>query len=406
MNTQPASNLSQLAQQKNILLLQGPIGTFFHNLAQWLAQQGATVYKINFNAGDELFYPQSSSHTFIYTDTVAQFEAYLSCLFEQYQIDSVVCFGDTRHYHQIAKQVCQNKHKRFWVFEEGYFRPHWITLEEHGANAYSHLPRDAVWFSKQSSYTQRLPTFTPIKGQFYASAFWATCYYWAMWHKKSHYPHYQHHRIENIPYYIKIWIRASFRRIHFALNEVLLARKIKKNQLGRFFIFPLQVNTDSQIRVHSDYATTRDSLLHVLSSFAVHAPDNTSLLIKHHPMDRGVIDYHADIDNFVHQHPKIKGRVYYTYDIAMPHLLRHATAMVTVNSTSGLSALIHGLPVKCLGKAAYDIEGITDSAPLSQFWNKPKKPNSNYFHAYRLYHLYHTQINGSFYRKVYLPDVK
>ena len=42
---------------KNILLLQGPVGYFFSDLYQHLKQNGAKkVIKINFNAGDDLFY--------------------------------------------------------------------------------------------------------------------------------------------------------------------------------------------------------------------------------------------------------------------------------------------------------------------------------------------------------------
>lgn len=39
---------------KRVLLLQGPVGPFFWNLAKDLRSVGATVFKFNFNAGDWL----------------------------------------------------------------------------------------------------------------------------------------------------------------------------------------------------------------------------------------------------------------------------------------------------------------------------------------------------------------
>ena len=78
--------------------------------------------------------------------------------------------------------------------------------------------------------------------------------------------------------------------------------------------------------------------------------------------------------------------------------------MVTLNSTSGLSALIHNMPVKLLGRAHYDIPGLTSRQPLAEFWQNPQPPDRELFAAYRLYHINVTQINGSFYSRVNLPD--
>ena len=77
--------------------------------------------------------------------------------------------------------------------------------------------------------------------------------------------------------------------------------------------------------------------------------------------------------------------------------------MVTINSTSGLSGLIHNMPVKVLGRAYYDIPGMTDQNTLAEFWNHPTPPDKELFHAYRMYHLNVTQINGNFYSQVFSP---
>ena len=43
-------------QVANVLLLQGPFGPFFRRLARDMEADGVTVHKVNFNAGDALFF--------------------------------------------------------------------------------------------------------------------------------------------------------------------------------------------------------------------------------------------------------------------------------------------------------------------------------------------------------------
>ena len=405
MTTPLPTNLEKLASHRHILLLQGPIGGFFRKLSDWLKQRDTRVYKINFNGGDEFYYPNSLPNTYPYQAAFSEFHDYLEDFIHQNQIDAIVCFGDTRMYHTIAKEISLAKKISFWVFEEGYFRPHWVTLEETGVNAYSPLPRDAKWFQaalprlKQPEY--RAPE--PVQSGFIPVAKIAARYYWQLFLLRYRYPAYQHHRSTSIVYYLKSWAYAGIRYVWYDHTEWHITQRIKQGKLGKFFILPLQVSTDSQIRVHSDYHSVRDCLHHVLSSFTINAPADTRLVIKHHPMDRGFVNYARDIRRFLRRHPEMRERIVYVHDVPLPDLLRHAIGMVCVNSTSGLSALIHHLPVKILGRASYDMTGLTSQQYLSQFWQKPERPDSYLFHAYRVYHINQTQINGNFYTEVRLP---
>ena len=355
------SNIEQLAQYSRVLLLQGPIGGFFLQLANWLNKRGTQVYKINLNGGDDWFYPSTLADTFNYTQDSSQFSDYISRFIKENQINAVVCFGDTRLYHQMAKQVCLSQNISFWVFEEGYFRPYWVTLEKQGVNAYSLLPKDATWFQAALPHLAKPFYFEPkvVEGGFAPVAKIAIQYYFAMFWKRKEFPNYQHHRASSLWYYSLAWLKSGWRRVWFACWEKPIRRKIVSGKMGRF---------------------------------------------KHHPMDRGFIDYRREIKKFLKRYPQLKGKIIYIHDIPLPDLLRQGVGMVTVNSTSGLSALIHNMPVKILGKAAYDIAGITSQQTLRQFWRQPEKPNSDYFHAYRVYHINQTQINGNFYTQVYLPD--
>ena len=73
-----------------------------------------------------------------------------------------------------------------------------------------------------------------------------------------------------------------------------------------------------------------------------------------------------------------------------------------VNSTVGLSALQRGLPTKLCGKAMYNIEGLTYRGELDDFWIEAHRfrMNQKLFRQFRKYLIWHTQLNGNFYRRL------
>ena len=401
------NNLQSLLESaENILLLQGPVGDFFQRLAGWLTANGKTVHKFNFNAGDDYFYPPTQAHTVAFNDSYDAFPEFLQKYIAQHHIQAVVCFGDTRPYHLLAKRIANENQVGFWAFEEGYFRPYYITLEKDGVNAFSPLPRRADFFLEQfpKLARQEYEAPTPVRGGFTPMAKNAVRYYIELFRNPNKYPNYIHHRASNAGHYLKLWSISILKRLNYYIEDIQIAKRVEAGKYGKFFIVPLQVFNDSQVRIHCDFSSVRSFLLHVLASFAAHAPADTNLIIKHHPMDRGFIDYSRDIKRFIKKHPKLKGRITYVHDVPLPVFLRHGLGMVTINSTSGLSGLIHNMPVKVLGRAHYDIPGITDQNSLAEFWNHPTPPDKELFHAYRMYHLNVTQINGNFYSQVFFPN--
>ena len=410
-HNQIKSYLEELVTSSNrILLLQGPVGSFFTDFSRWLHEQhGKTVFKLNFNYGDEVFYPSSHNHTFSYSDTYQAFPDFLATFVDEHRIQAIVCFGDTRPYHILAKALANQHHGiSFWAFEEGYFRPHFVTLEKNGVNAYTDLPPDASFYLNAYPYLAQHEYHAPkaVPSGFFPMAKQAMRYYFFSKFKRKHYPHYVHHRMSSLRHYIHLWTLSGIKRINYWLQDRHFGKQVENGRFGKFFILPLQVFNDSQIHVHSDFSSVRNFLLHVLSSFSTYAPDDINLIVKHHPMDRGFIDYQKDINLFISKHPKLKGRIFYVHDVPLPVFLRYGIGMVTLNSTSGLSALIHHMPVKVLGRAHYDIPDITFQGSLADFWHNPTKPDLQKFHAYRMYHINITQINGSFYSRVNFPNIK
>jgi len=147
------SSDSETERTDSILFLQGPVGPFFSRIAKDFTQRGFTVHKINFNGGDKLFF--RGENVVDYEGTPDQWSDYLKTFVEKNGISRIYVFGDCRFYHRIAKHIASSASIGFYVFEEGYVRPNYITLESGGVNGYSQLMNGAT----SVSYTHlTLPT--------------------------------------------------------------------------------------------------------------------------------------------------------------------------------------------------------------------------------------------------------
>jgi capsular polysaccharide export protein len=163
-----------LLQCSRVLMLQGPMGTFFNRVAAWLGEQGIAVKKINFSGGDWLFHRKLDAVD--YRGELSDFPAFLRDFLLDHDIDGIVCFGDCRHYHAAAKPVADALGVPFFVFEEGYVRPNYITLECGGVNAYTSVPRSAAFYRALPEV--EIPTPQPVNPRFARGA-WASMLYYA-----------------------------------------------------------------------------------------------------------------------------------------------------------------------------------------------------------------------------------
>ena len=130
------------------MLLQGPVGPFFWRLAKDLRAVGATVHKVNFHGGDWLFYPWGALN---YRGRMEDWPAWLEAQLKALQIDVVLLFGDSRPIHQAAHALAKTMDLQLGIFEEGYVRPHCITLERDGVNGNSRLMADPLMEHKPAS---------------------------------------------------------------------------------------------------------------------------------------------------------------------------------------------------------------------------------------------------------------
>lgn len=385
-----SASMTRLMSHSNILLLQGKMGTFFCRFATFLMGQGKSVHKVNFNAGDAFFYCHKDKMD-NYQGRLEEFHAFLAELIGLKNTDAVVCFNDCRPYHEIAKVVCQRLGVSFFVFEEGYLRPDYITLEEHGINGYSQFDPALIHTLKKANDT---PKFTD--NRFYRLCVASAIYYAIVCAGQWRYPYYRHYRGLSAWQEALAWIKAPIRKWSRYCHDKRLEQRLIDER--KFYLVSLQVHNDSQITHHSDYDDVVDFIKEVLNSFATFAPKDTYLLFKHHPLDRGHRDYKkliADMSLAL----GVCGRVFYGCDMHLPSLMKSSLGMITVNSTTALQSIYHKKPTKIMGRALYDVSGLTDQKPLDEFWANPTAPDHDFYLKFREYLIEQTQLNGSFYGK-------
>jgi len=374
-------------KNKNILLLQGPMGDFFKRLDNYFISQGANTYKIGFNLADYFY---SNKNNFIpYKDKKENWESFIYNFLKQKNIDKIFLFGDCRYYQNIAIKIAQKLNIDTFVFEEGYIRPDYVTLEKWGVNNFSLIPRDYKFYQNLDDI--KIPIPKPTDPNHLKMIRQATLYYILAYLGKKNYPYYEHHRELN-PYKEAFFgIRNFYRKYKYKILEKNSLQKILKT---KYFFVPLQTYNDFQVKIHSPFDSIEEFIEVVLNSFAKNS--DKYIVFKHHPMDRGRKDYKKFIINLAKKY-QIENKIFITYDLHLPTLLKNSLGTITINSTVGLQALHHNCPVKVLGDAIYDIKYLTYQNNLDKFWNNPTKPNKKLYIKFRNYLIKNTQINGNFY---------
>lgn len=134
-----------------------------------------------------------------------------------------------------------------------------------------------------------------------------------------------------------------------------MSRRDVRKRLGLsdeevLLLFPLQIETDTNIIVHSPiYKRMRDivsGLVRCLDGY-----ENIRVVAKAHPEDP--VDRAEDI------RAVCGDKVIFSDDINLIPLLDAAQGVITVNSTTGFEMLLRGKPVLCLGNAVYSGKGFT-----------------------------------------------
>jgi hypothetical protein len=145
------------------------------------------------------------------------------------------------------------------------------------------------------------------------------------------------------------------------LPQQLVARKAERAKGGaklgalpeRFIFVPFQVNTDSQITIHSPWIGNMwqlfDAVAQARQALGESAPH---FVFKEHPSCPQ--DYRD-----LHERCKADDRLLFANDFSTQELIQRAEAVIIINSTVGVESLLLSKKVIVLGSAFYDIDGLT-----------------------------------------------
>lgn len=375
------------------MLLQGLMGPFFQRLGRGLRKAGHDVFKVNFNGGDRAYWGLPNGID--YRGTLAEWPEAFAQLLARHQITDVMLFGDCRDHHMAALSVCREQGVTIWVFEEGYIRPDWVTMEIGGVNGHSLLSRDPEWYRSRAAQLPPVPEHRKVPSSFRRRAIQGLWYNvadvftrWRFTGWSTHRP--WHPLVEGVG-----WARKLMRREERKVQGEALLARLEDERPG-YFLFPLQLDSDAQIRLHSPFAGMMEAIKLVLQSFAEHAPPLARLVVKEHPLDNGVRDWQLETYDLAKRFG-IADRVDYLAWGDIEAIAEGALGMVTVNSTSGTLALARGVPVVVLGKAVYDLPDLTFQGGLDRFWSQASAPDAATFAAFRRVLIDECLIPGGFF---------
>jgi len=373
---------------RHVLLLQGPNGPFFRHLAAELRLAGAKVSKINLNAADAIFFPGPGALS--YRGTREKWASFLDRFLVEQQVGVIFLFGDCRPYHQLARQVAEARGVRLYVFEEGYLRPNYVTVERGGVNKNSPMSSHPAAYQ---TTLEPVPSVRQVKHAFAWSVVYTILNSFFVTFFALLYPHYRHHRDVNFFRQTALWARSLFRRVQRGFAQRRYLPLLSAAWSKQYFLVGLQVHNDFQVK-NSRFGDVEEFIREVVATFAQHGQPAHRLVFKHHPADRAYRDYGALLRQLALEHG-LGDRVVYVHDLHLPTLLRNALGTVVINSTVGLSSLFHQTPVLALDDAIYRRMGLTAEGSLVDFFRQPPKVDRARYEAARAWLIRNNQANGS-----------
>ncbi len=377
---------------RHFLFLQGPGGKFFYQLARLLETDKSRVTRVNVCAGDYFMWRDGESAV-NYRGGYRGWEAFLRHYVAVNSVTDIVVFSDSRPYHRVAKAVAADLDINLFVFENGYLRPDWITLELGGVNGNSCFPRSRAELESLPVRTEtrdpelprpsRLKTYWPDVKFHFANTLFAFLF-----------PCYKRHR-SALPFFELAghcwkWLR-------WPLIKQTSANVLKRLWRERrpYYLFALQLEHDYQLIEHSPFSSMHEACERVIESFAHNAPEDSVLLVKNHPLDNHLKSRRRQVAELAERYG-VADRVEYIETGPNPSILRRAIGMVSVNSTMGTSALFHNVPTCAMGRAVYDIDGLTHQLGLDAFWSNPTPPDQALYRHFRQALIRNCQIRGRF----------
>lgn len=362
-----------MRKNKVILFLQGPNSVFFSRVAEKLEALGHRALRINLCFSDGLFWRRGGAHR--YVGRFEEWPEYLSEFLRKHQVTDIVMLGEQRPHHRVAVKLAGDLGVHVTVTEWGYLRPDWITFERDGMSGNTRFPKDRAAILELAAGVSD-PDFTlKYPDSFARLAVNGLLGDVGNWVVSPLYPFYQSHLTATpLVLYIATGLRIARSKTCRKRTENEIRLLVRESSSAPYFVFPMQIEADYQMRAYSRYSCMDEALDETIGSFARFAPPASRLAIKVHPLDPGFKHWRRIADRLATKRG-VASRVLVLDGGNFGDLATHSAGIVTINSTCGVEALKLGRPVKTLGQSLYDIPGLTHQRSLDSFWPSPTKPD-------------------------------
>ena len=371
-----------------------PCGAFGRHLQEALERSGARCTRIVLCGGDLMNALGSGQSKVFYRKSPAEWPSWIEEFALTNGVTDVVCYGDCRFYHYAAIDVLKPLGVRVHVLEEGYLRPNWITCEPHGVNGFSSLTEiDIESLPVPSAH----PAEIELKSSYLHYIWSGFIYYFWQFLFYPVFPRYDSHRELSVTREAMLWLHRWFTWPMRRIQSARISKKIHSLKKPVHLVL-LQLNGDSQIRVHSDFGSVWEFARYCIAEFAESSASDALLVFKNHPLDNGVIPLRKLIMEEAAQ-TGLTGRVLFVDGGNLVSLLEGAVSAISINSTACHQALRRGIPTLVLGRSVYNHPLIASRMRMRDFIKTlPAKRRSDYDKLITCMIRY-SQINGGFYSK-------
>lgn len=387
--------LTSSVAARTALLLQGPPTLYFNSLQNALEGRGIRCVRVNLSGGDWL--RSRGRGTRNYRGSPEAWETYVQQLMLSERVTDVIYYADRLPYHRIAKRVARRLGVVAHAIEFGYLRPNWLTLERGGQGGFSHLPSDPDAIRRVAA---RLPPTLPDLELRYSHTFAAEAYYDVTYNLATLLgrPFFARRACDRTYHPLReylAWLPQLFTRGRRRKQTAATVERLKRDARD-YFVFPLQLQSDYQIRANSPFGHLSEAIEQVVASFARNAPATATLLVKVHPLDSGIERWPSVVRRIARAHG-IEDRVEIVSIGPIDATIEGAKGVVLINSTVGLATLKLGLPLIALGVAVFDVPGLTFQGSLDAFWTEGAPPDPDLRDDFFRVLTQTAQVKGSFY---------
>ncbi len=388
----------------SVLFINCPFGDFFKDLCAFGDTHGVRFERMAFDGGDFFEAPKGRCHLFRGADD--QWAPFCLDRLSQGQYDLLVVYNDALPFNRVAVDCARQLKIPYVTLENGYLRPHWVTLEAGGVNGNSSLVGVPIECREGN---ERSPLDDDVLFEHRMANHVAA----TMWHftvailTSGFFPYRPRYYGVAV---LRQGIGYAFQYYRpMSRSEKMFTAQMRAEQnrgSGARFLCVLQKPGDTQLQVHSDISENNVFLGKVLESFAQSAPADAFLAVKRHPYDYGI----ERTGQFFHETTQrlgIADRCVLLEKMKMVEALDWSDALIVNNSSTGLEALRYNRPVIALGRALYNRPGLTFTGGLDAFWGDPGGVDQGMVEAFVSLLRTRSQVNGGFYsqeaRRILFP---